>query len=449
MRHIASIPLVVALLVLSTAALEDAFLNVTALISLKATPGSQQAQGVLKRKADEFATKSTKYALTRNPAIPSSIPRGTYVSYAVYFHPDCSLPINKALTNCKWTRKDGSRNTEVGKLSDNPGDLKGVCDAVRTLSLAYGIYQDTRYATAALDILKSFFINPETAMLPNLDYGQIEPGTQTKKYGDKGRPAGLIESRCLGNMFIASQTLAKAPGAETTLAGVRKWVGSFVEWFKSSEIGKDEILSANNHGTAAAFQLAAFYTFLGDKTSAAAAINSFLKGAYLKQIAADGSMPLEADRNDGFHYSLMNLYMLINLAGVAESLGINMWKAPAGEGRTLQTAIDFYLPYAHKEKTFTNKGGQGVQLEPLVYPFQMAAAHYGDSGQKYRGAIQAIAKPSYNPTNQAYLYTDMSYGLSSKGVKRENSANDESSTPKSKISKTDGSKRKSLKPDST
>ncbi|KAJ1990269.1 hypothetical protein H4R33_001773 [Dimargaris cristalligena] len=396
--------------------LEAPFFDAAMFTKLKDTARSKTAQTSLLKTANGALSKT--HPLTRKADISKmNIPANTYVSFAVYFHPTCDKPLAEALSECTWERKDGNRNKDLETLSSNPQDIRNVCRDVNALALSANLNlggKKTEFQAKAFKILDSFFVNKQTAMLPNLDYGQVEPGSGSAKGGSgwQGRAEGLIETRCFANMFWVVSLLKPATAAETaTLAGLKVWAKAFASWFESSTVGKSAIAKDNNHATSAALQLASYHTFAGEKVLAQAAVNRFFKNTFPGQVIADGSQPKELARKDPFHYALMNLYLIIALAKEGDAIGLDVWtSAKATGGATLQTAIDYFLPYGKGDKPLKNGGSLDAKLSDLTYVFEMARQKYPSKKNEYSSAIAKIGKPSYPASDLANLFVDFSGG---------------------------------------
>src|SRR5215471_14445298 len=65
--------------------------------------------------------------------------------------------------------------------------LQSLGHVVPALTSAYVITKDEKYAQQAISHLRAWFISPDTAVTPNLEYSQVVPPAE------KGRPDGVIE----------------------------------------------------------------------------------------------------------------------------------------------------------------------------------------------------------------------------------------------------------------
>ena len=169
---------------------------------------------------------------------PPSGDKHDYVSMGPYWWPDSTKP-----GGLPYVRRDGERNPEIRRDYDAPR-LGALTGAVGTLALAYYFSDDERYAQHATQLLQAWFLDPATRMNPNLRYGQRIPGIT------EGRGAGIIETRSFVGLMDAIGMLERSSGwTDTEGRGMRAWMSAYLEWLRTSEIGREERGARNNHGT--------------------------------------------------------------------------------------------------------------------------------------------------------------------------------------------------------
>ena len=322
--------------------------------------------------------------------VPPSGTKHDYMSLAPYFWPDPTKP-----DGLPYIRKDGEINPEVKNISDSElfSELETCC---KFLSLAYYFTGDEKYAAKETQLISYWFLAPESKMNPNLNYAQAIRGV------NDGRGIGIIESRCLANLADWMTLLTGSASFNTTdQNGMKKWYAEYLGWLQTSENGKDEKKSKNNHGTNYDVQIVALALFTGNSELAKKILNDAKKRIDL-QIEADGKQPLELTRTKAYDYSTLNLTAWFDLATMGDRVNINLWQYATPAGGTIRKALDWLIPY-----TVENKQGGNQQIVPYnlddLYPLLIiAGAKYNDKHySKEAGSI-----PFDHETNLA----DLLYG---------------------------------------
>ena len=343
---------------------------VIAVIAVLLLPVSTLAQTPALARLELDAQKaltSGPFSVVTKTVTPPSGDKHDYMSQAPYFWPDPKSP-----NGLPYIRRDGERNPEIDKITDHR--VKDQMEAaVETLALAYHFKRDEVYAEKAAQLLRVFFLNPETRMNPNLQFGQGIPGINT------GRGIGLIETRGLTRVVDAIGLL-RGSKAWTTAdqKGMERWFGEFLQWMLESKNGRDEAAAKNNHGTFYDVQVVSFALFLGKKELARSVLEAAKSKRIAVQIEPDGRQPLELARTKAWSYSVGNLDGLMLLADLGEKLGVDLWHYETSDGRSIRKALEFLAPFATAEKkwTYQQLGDWPPQmLFPLI---RRASAHYQD-----------------------------------------------------------------------
>ncbi len=302
--------------------------------------------------------------------IPPSGDKHDYLSYGRYYWPDPSKT-----DGLPYIQRDGESNPEAESVSDH-ANLQRVVKAVETLGLAYFYTVNEDYAEHATKIVRMWFLDPETKMNPNMNFGQIVKGKNV------GRASGLIDVRGFADLVDGVGLLA---GSKSWTAqdqkGLVAWFDEYLTWLQTSKIGQQEAESDNNHGVWFDVQRTAIALFVG-KTDLARTI---LKDAKLKRIAKqiepDGRMPRELARTRSKHYTAFNLEAFFNLASIASSVRVDLWNYQTEDGRSLRRALDWFLPYYTGDMEWTYKQIDTFKKESFYSTFYLASAKFGD--QKY------------------------------------------------------------------
>jgi hypothetical protein len=333
------------------------------------TISSAQTPALTKLERDaQKALSAGPFSVVSKSVTPPSGDKHDYMSLAPYFWPDPKSP-----NGLPYTRRDGERNPEIDKI-DNHRVMDQMEAAVETLALAYHLKADEAYAAKATQLLRVFFLNPETRMNPNLQFAQGIPGINT------GRGIGLIETRGLTRIVDAIGLLNGSKAwTGTDQKGMEEWFAKFLQWMLESKNGRDEAAAKNNHGTFYDVQVVSFALFLGKKDFAKSVLERAKTKRIAVQVEPDGRQPLELVRTKAWSYSVGNLDGLMLLAELGERVGIDLWHYETRDGRSIRKALDFLAPFAFGEKkwTYQQLGDWPPQmLFPLI---RRASTHYKDA----------------------------------------------------------------------
>ena len=312
----------------------------------------KQADGLLNMKAISVMEKEFT---------PVSGNKHDYMSQAPYFWYDSSKT-----NGLPYLRRDGQHNPEIKKITDRTyiGRLE---NATRTLSLAWYLTGEEKYAEKAASLIRYWFFNEATKMNPNLEYAQAIPGV------NNGRGIGIIESRTLTGIADAAALLINSHSwTATDTKQLKDWYSQYLNWMLASKNGNDEHKSKNNHGTWYYVQVIDFALFTGNNKKALDLVNESKK-LLDSQLTKEGTWPLELARTNALGYSTFNTTAWFQVATLAEKVGVDLWHYKTSKGVGLQAAFEWLLPYALGEKKWTYQ-----QIEPYnaddFYPLLLQAA---------------------------------------------------------------------------
>lgn len=255
-----------------------------------------------------------------------------FYSEGDYWWPD---PIDP---NAPYIQKDGQSNPD--NFSEHRLAMIRLSDITATLTSAWLLTGETKYATGALTHLNAWFSDTLTRMNPNMLYAQAIWGRFT------GRGIGLIDAYHLVEVAQSAKLLAEAHAIpEKDAATIKSWFGSFLQWMTTHPYGIDEMNAKNNHGTCWVVTASAMASLTGNEKVRQMCSQRFKDILLPSQMAADGSFPLELKRTKPYGYSLFNMDAFCNAAWILSSNGDDLWKFATPDGKSLLKGMQFLFPF--------------------------------------------------------------------------------------------------------
>ncbi len=299
--------------------------------------------------------------------IPPSGDKHDYASFGGYWWPDTTKPDGKP-----YIRKDGVTNPEVNDYTDKIY-LNKVITSVNTLALGYYISSDARYAVKALEILRKWFISPETKMNPNLEYAGFVPGRN-----NGGGKSGLIDTH---RIYLLVDALVLLENSEEMTAqdkaALHSWMSEYLNWLTHSKNGVDEGKSRNNHGTWYDVQVISLAFYSGKIDLAKQVAENAKIKRISSQVEPDGKQTFELQRTNSWGYSNFNLVALFYLGILSERAGVDLWSYD-DKGKSIKNALDYLLPFAQdKTKWKTQQIGE-FKIKDLYAVLKIAEQKYHD-----------------------------------------------------------------------
>ncbi len=286
--------------------------------------------------AGERALQGPLYSVTDKPKpVPGADPND-YASIGPYWWPD---PAKDG--GVPYVRRDGEVNQQRDGPEFDKDRLRNLARDVRALALAAYVTGDDRYALRSGELLRTWFLDPDSRMNPNMNFAQGIPGRVN------GRGEGIIEASDLSTIVEATG-LIEPFGAlsREELAAIRKWYADFAMWMATSENGEAEMLKTNNHGVFYDFYLAHFALFAGLEGTTRSVVDSFLDFRLGAQMDRQGRFIQELKRTRSWHYSHFVVIGAAKLATIGECLDRDLFNSQLSDGRSLQTARSFLLRYS-------------------------------------------------------------------------------------------------------
>ena len=264
--------------------------------------------------------------ITEKDRLPASGDPHDYFSMAPYFWPDPDTE-----DGLPYVNRDGLVNPErYGRdrewLQEMIWDIKDCAERYE---------QGEKEAEVDAEaLIRCFFLDPKTAMNPNLIHAQAIPGITD------GRGIGIIDLNDFPVLFDSLSVFPERGWKEE----LRVWVRKFLDWFLHSDHGRQECAMENNHGAWYDVIAASMADFLGEEELLHDLLTHFIEKRVTKQLVQDGSMPLEMARTKPLAYHIFTLYAWARMATYGEKRGINL-----KDTEELQRAWRFLCPALHGE----------------------------------------------------------------------------------------------------
>ena len=247
-----------------------------------------------------------------------------------------------------YVQRDGETNPD--NFVEHRHAMVRMSIHVATLTSAWRITGEKKYADKAIEHLKAWFVDDATKMNPNLQYAQAIKGITT------GRGTGIIDTVHLIEPAKAASLLQQAGILQgDDLNAIQKWFADYLEWMTTSRNGKEEEAAKNNHGTCWHMQVAAFASFTGDQAKLAMCRTWFKEVGLPNQMADDGSFPQELRRTKPYGYSIFNADAMTTLAWIASAPDDNLWEFTTPDGKNLHKAVEYIYPFIEDKKKWPKK----------------------------------------------------------------------------------------------
>ncbi len=288
--------------------------------------------------------------------MPPSGDKHDYLSLPPYGWPDKTKK-----DGLPWKAIDGVTNPVSRGLDTDYTRLNDLGETLARLSFAYWYSGDKRYSDKALEHLRAWFVDPETRVNPNANFGQGMPG-QTD-----GRAAGIIEWSRVANVITALQILEiRGVLPEDVKAETSRWLRSYLHWLLTNKLGKEADELPQNHANWYNYQVVGLMLYTGRLDEAKARVEHAKISRIAAQILPDGRQPRETGRTKSLHYSMMNLWAMTNLAFMGRELGIDLWDFQTDDGRSLRKAYAYLEPFARGEQKWPFQQITPGGAEPLI-----------------------------------------------------------------------------------
>lgn len=292
---------------------------------------------VYQKAAEQNYMNAEAGSVTKNIGFipPSGDPRD-FATLSPYWWPDPDTD-----DGTPYIRNDGVRNPQIYEF---PGYMlaPAMYNGTENLAFLYFITGDEKYAAKAAELLRAWFLDPETGMNPNIVFAQFVPGMK------RIRGTGLLAARLTVCAALNAATMMEKSESWTDEdeAQMQDWAKAFLYWMEYSTHGQEEHKGGNNHALwyEANREVIALYT--KDYDHLADIILKYQVPHLSRQVAADSTMPHEVARTLGLDYMSYALNAVTQTVIVARKIGMDDLISPVGpNGRSIQWALDFTIRY--------------------------------------------------------------------------------------------------------
>lgn len=268
----------------------------------------------------------TAFPTDRSPGGPHD-----FFSQADYFWPDPKNP------NGPYVNRDGQSNP--ANFNEHRKAMIALSIQMPTLTAAWRLTGERKYAEHACAHLRAWFITPATRMNPNLEYAQGVHGVST------GRSWGIIDTLHLVEVARAASLVAPRILSHSDNLALKDWFRSYLQWLKTSDKGQKERDALNNHATCWALQAAEYARLIEDNETREEIRQQYISVLLPNQISKDGSFPKELARTKPYSYSIFNFDAMTMLCVSLEGIGDNLLTFHLPDGRGICKAAEFLYPY--------------------------------------------------------------------------------------------------------
>ena len=266
---------------------------------------------------------------------------------------------------------------------------------VGTLTSAYLITKEEKYADHAFKHLNAWFIDTATSMNPSMLYAQAIRGKVT------GRSIGIID---MIQMIEVAQSVYVLqhfkPEKKEAVQKIKKWFENYLQWVTTHPYGIEEKEAKNNHGTCWVMQVAVFAKLVNNQQLLDECKTRFTTILLPGQLDKEGAFPLELKRTKPYGYSLFNLDAMTTICFVLSTKKNNLWNITFSDNRSLKDAIEFMVPFVEKKETWKYPKDVMYWDEwPVAQPFLL----FSSNGYHNKKWFYLWKKLEHFPTNEEVI----------------------------------------------
>ncbi|KAF8519600.1 alginate lyase-domain-containing protein [Hysterangium stoloniferum] len=358
----------------------NAFVNPDWLLAGNFSDNTLGARQTIKAWATQLAAEGP-WTVTNKTVLAPSGDKHDYMSWAPYSWPNCTavgnttvLPLPEVWSKCPYYLRDGVFNPDFRTINDI-GSFQAMSEAIFYNAIAWALAgrPTSLYVNNAVNFIRTWFLDPETKMNPNLKYAQMHRGPK----GQLGGHTGILDLK--GFTKIACAILIFRKGGSTTWTSdldsqMQAWAKQYIQWLETWPTAVEESHAPNNHGSFYHNQLSALKLLVNDTAGAINVTNTYLRNQFSTQIDGDGEQ------------TNAQIVTYLNKSS-------NVWFRRAKSGATIKDALDYtmLIPPGLKNETSHQQ-----EIDPNV---AAVMAIWGDPDNHYldflRNFDQSYASQPY------------------------------------------------------
>lgn len=302
--------------------------------------------------------------VTNKTRIPPSKNTHDYLSYAPYKWPDTTK-----LDGLPWLTKDGEINPVSQGYDTDFKRTQEFFKTIETLTWAFYFSENIKYANKAIELIQIWYLNQDTKVNPNINFGQAVPGAAD------GRKAGVQEWLQQYHVITALQILKNAKVLPKQIeVEINNWFENYLHWLLSDKMAIKAGKTGQNHANHYNHQVVGLLIYLGRKEEAKQIVENAKYDRIAKQILPNGQQPKEMGRTRSVHYAALNLWSLTELTFIGKSLNVDLWNFETKDKRSLKQAFHYLKPYIESPDKWPykeiSKGGvlytMNTEMKPML-----------------------------------------------------------------------------------
>ena len=242
---------------------------------------------------------------------------------------------------------------------------------VPALTSGYVITKDERYARQAIAHLRAWFITPDTALNPSLEYAQVISPAKN------GRPEGVIEGLPLVEIAQSVPFLSNSESfSQADQDVVTKWFTTYLDWLNNSRNAGLARDSRDHNGSSWLLQAAACARLNPKDDRPLSALRHQFKSSTVRaQISYEGTFIRELSTPNPYRNSLFNLDLLAAACELLTTRFETVWDFELQDGPSMHIAMARHFPYMLHRGAWPYKADTAFFSElPLRRPALLFAA---------------------------------------------------------------------------